>query len=108
MSLPEAQAVEQALWQSHISADKQVLLQKVLQRLALSMQAQKTFEYELAVFQNKLPSLMKTYEGKFVLVQHDHLSIHNSYEEALEEGYLLFGLEKPFMVQRIEDRVYYL
>ena len=58
-------------------------------------------EKELATFQRELPNLLNRV-GKYALVQGDSLiSVWDTYEDALQEGYKLFGL-KPFLVKQIQ------
>lgn len=62
--------------------------------------AKMALEKELETYRNKLPEL-KAQEGKFVLIQGENVvDTFTSYEDALKEGYKLFGL-RPFLVKQI-------
>lgn len=57
-------------------------------------------EQELATYKARLPEL-REHEGKFVLIKGtDVLGFFSSYEDALKDGYLRFGLE-PFLVKQV-------
>ena len=57
-------------------------------------------ETELATYRNRLQEL-KTHEGKFVLIRGDEvIDFFTSYEDAIKEGYLRFGLNS-FLVKQI-------
>lgn len=57
-------------------------------------------EKELETYKAKLPEL-KTHAGKFVLIHEDKVvSLFNTYEDAIKEGYEKFRL-KPFLVKKI-------
>ena len=59
-------------------------------------------ERELETYKAKLPELKKD-EGKFVLIHGDRVvDIFSSYEDALKEGYKMFGLN-PFLVKQIHS-----
>ena len=59
-------------------------------------------EQEIQAYQNKLPELIAD-EGKFALIHGDELvSVYDSYEDAIKEGYAKFGLT-PFLVKQIES-----
>jgi hypothetical protein len=63
--------------------------------------AKMALEKELQTYKNKLPEL-KAQEGKFVLVHGDTIvDTFTSYEDAMKEGYVKFGLDKPFLVKQI-------
>ncbi|HXD86675.1 MAG TPA: hypothetical protein VN641_09285 [Urbifossiella sp.] len=61
-----------------------------------------TLAQELETYQRELPSL-EAQAGKYVLISGaDVLSTWSSYEDALQEGYRLCGLDKRFLVKKIE------
>ncbi len=58
---------------------------------------------ELQTYQRELPNLLANSQGKFVLIQaSDILSVWDTYEDAIQEGYRVCGLDKPFLVKKIE------
>jgi hypothetical protein len=58
-------------------------------------------EREFAAYEAKLPELKFGHLGRFVLVHGDDIvSIHDTQDDALADGYAKFGLE-PFMVTEI-------
>ena len=58
-------------------------------------------EKELATYQQELHKLIAN-TGKFVVIHEDKVSgIWETYQDALQEGYRLFGLE-PFLVKEIQ------
>jgi hypothetical protein len=58
-------------------------------------------EKELATYRRELPNLLAN-TGKFVLIHGDAVAgIWETYPDAIQEGYRLFGLE-PFMVKQIQ------
>jgi len=58
-------------------------------------------EKELECYKRKLPELLNE-QGKYVLVAGDDLiGVFGTYEDALKQGYNLFGLQ-PFFVQQIQ------
>jgi len=58
-------------------------------------------ERELETYKRELPNLLDRV-GKFALVRGDELvSVWETYDDALQEGYRLFGLE-PFLVKQIQ------
>ena len=58
-------------------------------------------EKELECYKRKLPELLNE-QGKYVLVAGDDLiGVSGTYEDALKQGYNLFGLQ-PFFVQQIQ------
>lgn len=60
-------------------------------------------ERELATYREKLPELSKQ-EGRYVLIHGaDVVDTFASYEDALRQGYRMFGLH-PFMVKQIQSR----
>lgn len=62
--------------------------------------AKMALEKELETYKNKLPELM-AHQGKYVLIQGDKVvDTFSSYEDALKEGYKLFGV-KSFLVKQI-------
>jgi hypothetical protein len=57
-------------------------------------------EKELDTYRREFPKLLNR-AGKFALVQGDAvISVWDSYEDAIQEGYRLFSL-KPFLVKQI-------
>ena len=61
-----------------------------------------TLEKELSTYERELPSL-KAQSGKFVLISGDDvLSTWSTYEDAIQEGYRVCGLDRRFMVKKIE------
>jgi hypothetical protein len=58
-------------------------------------------EKETATYQRELPSLLDR-SGSYVLIHGDHIaSVWQTYEDAIQEGYRVFGLQ-PFMVKKIQ------
>jgi len=58
-------------------------------------------EKELETYKNKLGEL-KAQGGKFALIQGDKIvDTYSSYEDAIKEGYLHFGVATPFLVKQI-------
>jgi hypothetical protein len=57
-------------------------------------------EKELDTYKRELPKLLDNV-GKYVLIHNDEVSVWGTYEDALQEGYRLFGL-KPFLVKQIQ------
>lgn len=58
-------------------------------------------EKELETYKRELQNLMPRV-GKYVLIHEDKVSgIWETYQDALQEGYRLFGL-KPFLVKQIQ------
>ncbi len=61
-----------------------------------------TLESELATYERELHAL-KAQSGKFVLISgQDVLSTWGTYEDAIQEGYRVCGLDRRFMVKKIE------
>jgi len=61
-----------------------------------------TLEKELATYNRELNSL-KSQAGRFVLISGENvLSTWSAWEDALQEGYRLCGLDRRFMVKKIE------
>ncbi len=59
-------------------------------------------EKELAAYKRELPNLLAN-TGKFAVIHEDAVSgVWDTYTDALQEGYRLFGL-KPFMVKQIQS-----
>jgi hypothetical protein len=57
-------------------------------------------EKELEKYRRELPKLLESV-GEYVLIRDDNvISVWATYEDALQEGYRLFGLE-PFLVKQI-------
>jgi len=60
-----------------------------------------TFEKEFATYQRELPNLLEK-EGRFVLIKGDTIdSVWDSYADALEQGYRIYGVNQPFFVKQI-------
>ena len=58
-------------------------------------------EKELETYKKELSNLLQ-HAGKFALVHDDKVaSIWETYQDALQEGYRVFGLE-PFLVKQIQ------
>jgi hypothetical protein len=57
-------------------------------------------ERELDTYKRELPNLLDK-AGKYVLIHEDQVSVWCTYEDALQEGYRIFGL-KPFLVKQIQ------
>jgi hypothetical protein len=56
---------------------------------------------ELATYERHKSELVKTHEGKFVLIHGDEISgIWDTYQDALSAGYKQFGMQ-PFFVKQI-------
>ncbi len=61
-----------------------------------------TLEKELETYKRELHTL-KAQSGKFVLISGDEvLSTWSSYEDAIQEGYRVCGLDRRFLVKKIE------
>ena len=61
-----------------------------------------SLERELATYRREL-DVLKAQTGKFVLISGDEvLSTWAAYEDALQEGYRVCGLERRFMVKKID------
>jgi hypothetical protein len=61
----------------------------------------KKHQQELSTYRKNLPWLLK-YEGKYVVLRKKRIEgPFDTYSDALESGYLLFGL-KGFLTRRIE------
>jgi hypothetical protein len=59
------------------------------------------FEDELRAYNAALPELLQRSSGKFALVKGDRVdSVWSTYEDAIQEGCRLYGLES-FLVQQI-------
>jgi hypothetical protein len=60
-------------------------------------------EKELEVYRNQFPKLLAdSNEGKFVLIHGESVvDVFGTYEDAIKEGYVKFGLE-PFLVKKIQ------
>jgi hypothetical protein len=57
-------------------------------------------EKELDTYKRELPKLLEN-AGKFALIKGDQVSVWSTYEDALQEGYRVFGLT-PFLVKQIQ------
>jgi hypothetical protein len=62
------------------------------------------FEQELATFNARRAQLIAEHgEGKFAVVHGDDiLGVWDTYEDALSAAYEKCGIDKPFMVKRVE------
>lgn len=61
----------------------------------------KTLEKETALFENKLPELIKTDNGKFVLIKEENvIGTFAALADALKSGYEKFK-DQPFFVKQI-------
>ena len=60
-------------------------------------------EKEIETYNRELSGLLaKEGEGKFVLIQDSKvIDTFGAYEDALKEGYKLFGLATPFLVKQV-------
>jgi hypothetical protein len=59
-------------------------------------------ERELATFAKERDQLLAESEGRFVLIIGDEVKgTYASYDDALQEGYKLAGLDRPFLVKAI-------
>jgi len=66
------------------------------------MAEERTFERELAAYEKRKETLLAESAGKYALVIGDAVdSVWETYEDALQQGYKLQGLE-PFLVKKIE------
>jgi len=60
-----------------------------------------SLETELATYHRELQNLLDK-SGKYALVHGDTVvGILDTYGDAVQEGYRLFGLDKPFLVKQI-------
>lgn len=60
-----------------------------------------SLEKELETYNGLLPNLLEN-QGRFVLIKgNDVAGIWDTYKDAIQEGYRLFGLE-PFLVKQIQ------
>ena len=61
-------------------------------------------EQELEVYRNRLPDLLRSDRGKFVLIHGGRVdSIWETLDRALQEGYNRFGIA-PFLVKEITEQ----
>jgi hypothetical protein len=69
-----------------------------------AQEALKLLEREYALYRRELPRLLAENEaGRHALVKGDDLTIWDTSGDAIQAGYLRFGLE-PFLVQKIDPR----
>src|SRR4051812_22084223 len=61
-------------------------------------------EKEAALFEEKLPDLVKQHAGKFALIHGQNIEIFGQYNEAVRAGYARYGLA-PFLVKEIRAPV---
>lgn len=69
-----------------------------------------SLEIELAAYKRELPKLLQEDVGRYALVYGDKVdSCWDTFRDAIQEGYRLFGLA-PFMVKQVQavEPVYYL
>lgn len=58
---------------------------------------------EFAVYENHLSEFLRQAAGKFVVISGQQiLGYYERYPDALRSGYARCGVEKPFLVQKIE------
>jgi len=58
---------------------------------------------ELETYEREKARLLNEAEGKYALIQGDKvIETFDTFEDALKEGYRLFGLEKRFLAQLIQ------
>ena len=61
-------------------------------------------QLELRTFQAKLPELLGTDEGKFVLIKGNEIfGTFESYADAMQAGYQKVGLDGSFLVKKISQ-----
>ena len=58
-----------------------------------------SLEPEVATYNRLLPTLMNDL-GRFVLIKEDQLDKYDTYQDALQAGYLKYGL-KRFLVKQV-------
>jgi hypothetical protein len=76
----------------------------------MSLASRDELRVELDTYEREKDRLVSEAEGKYALVQGDKvIETFDTYEDALKEGYRIFGLEKRFMVRLIQgkDRHYF-
>lgn len=61
-----------------------------------------TVEKGLKTYHDQLPNLLPEHEGKWVLINDDHVQVFDSQEEANRVGFETFGKINDFYVCRIE------
>lgn len=62
-----------------------------------------TLANELETYRRELPTMLENAQGKFVLIQNSNvLSTWDTYEDAIQEGYKVCGLDTPFLVKKVE------
>jgi hypothetical protein len=60
-------------------------------------------ERELATYEQHKAELLAQ-EGRFVLIQADDIAgLYDTYNDALEEGYKRFGLDRPFLIKEVRE-----
>jgi hypothetical protein len=63
---------------------------------------------ETETYKRELLNLLAKSRGKFVLIQGDAVhSVWSTYEDAIQAAYAAFGLDKPFLVKKIEAIEHY-
>lgn len=61
-----------------------------------------TLEQGFKTYHDQLPNLLPEHEGKWVLINGDHIRVFDSQEEANRVGFETFGKINDFYVCRIE------
>jgi hypothetical protein len=70
----------------------------------MEMTSPMALEKELALFAKMKPDLLKTYDGKFVLIRgEEFIGAYDSAENAYGEGVKRFGRES-FLVKKVTDK----
>jgi hypothetical protein len=62
-------------------------------------------EKELATFQAHLSELVSTDEGKYALVHGEEITVWDSQDKAIDEGYDRYGLEQFLVKEIVEHEV---
>ena len=66
----------------------------------------KTFEQEHELFTKALKGLIDEHGGEFVLWQNDEVfSYYKSFEKAYDEAITKFGLDTPFVLEKVEEKI---
>lgn len=58
-------------------------------------------EQEISFFEERLPELLKKYEGQFALVKDGKLDVFKTEQEAIDKGFEKYGAEGGFLVRQI-------
>lgn len=65
--------------------------------------AELTLEQEQLAFDAQLDNLMKSHRGQFVLFKNGAtVGFYESYEAAYNAGLAQFGLDRPFLISKVE------